>query len=60
MSQMELALASDLHPTYVSSIERGRRNVSLTTIYVIAGSLGVSIRELFPKEVIKRPRRPVN
>ncbi|MCW2671779.1 MAG: family transcriptional regulator [Frankiales bacterium] len=56
MSQMDLALKSDLHPTYVSTIETGKRNVSLTTLYVLAASLGVSVADFFPGGPVKRPR----
>ncbi|HVW81033.1 MAG TPA: helix-turn-helix transcriptional regulator [Mycobacteriales bacterium] len=39
MSQMTLAEASGLHPTYVSGVERGRRNVSLLAIVRLARAL---------------------
>lgn len=39
-SQEELADRSGLHRTYVSSIERGLRNVSLDNIEVLAKALG--------------------
>lgn len=41
-SQEELAAQSELHRTYVGSIERGERNVSLDNIVKIARALGVS------------------
>ncbi|MGB8651006.1 MAG: helix-turn-helix transcriptional regulator [Mycobacteriales bacterium] len=41
LSQMRLAEAANLHATYISSLERGRRNVSLVNIHVLAGALGV-------------------
>ena len=47
LSQEELAEMCHLHRTYVGLIERGRRNLSLATIEVVAGALGVSIAELF-------------
>lgn len=40
-SQMELAEAAGLHPTYVSSVERGRRNISLVNIHMLARALTV-------------------
>ncbi len=49
MSQEALAERSGLHRTYISSIERGQRNVTLTNIYALARGLGVDVRELFPK-----------
>lgn len=47
LSQEELAERSSLHRTYISSVERGRRNISLANIYSIADALGIDIRELF-------------
>jgi transcriptional regulator with XRE-family HTH domain len=46
--QEELAFQSRLHRTYVSSAERGERNVSLVNLERLADALGVSLRELMP------------
>jgi transcriptional regulator with XRE-family HTH domain len=45
-SQEELARRADLHRTYVGSIERYERNVSLLNVERIAKALGVRPREL--------------
>lgn len=45
-SQEELAHRSGLHRTYVSSVERGRRNVSLDNIMKLARALDVEASEL--------------
>jgi transcriptional regulator with XRE-family HTH domain len=39
ISQEELAHRAGLHRTYVGSVERGERNISLKNIYALAGSL---------------------
>lgn len=46
MSQDELAARADLHRTYISSVERGKRNVSLENIFAIAHALNCDPREL--------------
>jgi len=48
LSQEELAERTDLHRTYISSIERGVRNVSLENINKLAQALETSVCELFP------------
>ncbi len=42
MSQEGLADASGLHRTYISSLERGQRNLGLDDIIILARALGVS------------------
>lgn len=46
ISQEELAFRAGLHRTYVGSIERGERNVSLINITKIAAALQCSAAEL--------------
>lgn len=46
ISQEELADRANLHRTYISSIERGERNVSVENIFAIAQALDVPPAEL--------------
>ena len=55
LSQETLAERADLHRTYLTDIERGARNLSLETIYKLAGALGVTIESLFSR---MQPREP--
>jgi transcriptional regulator with XRE-family HTH domain len=48
VSQERLAELAGLHRTYVSSVERGQRNVSLINIERLAKALKVSLAELMP------------
>jgi DNA-binding XRE family transcriptional regulator len=49
LSQMELAELAGAHRTYISSLESGRRNVSLNLIHQLADGLGVHVADLFPR-----------
>ena len=46
MSQEKLAELAGLHRTYVSSVERGERNISLINIEKLAVALDVSMAKL--------------
>ncbi len=46
LSQEKLAFAAELDRTYISSVERGRRNISLVNIFRLAKALKVKPRDL--------------
>jgi transcriptional regulator with XRE-family HTH domain len=47
MTQEALAHEADLDRTYISSVERGERNISLENIERLALALGVKIKDFF-------------
>lgn len=49
LSQEELAARADVHQTYLSGVERGKRNASVLVLERIAKGLGVDIAELLVK-----------
>jgi transcriptional regulator with XRE-family HTH domain len=51
ISQESLALLADLDRTYIPSIEKGERNVSITVAGKLANALNVEISELFKNEL---------
>ena len=53
MTQEELAEHTNLHRTYISALERGKRSISLKNIEKIALALGVKEELLFRFDEIK-------
>jgi transcriptional regulator with XRE-family HTH domain len=50
ISQEALADLADLHRTYVGSVERGERNVSIDNIERLAKALGTAPEDLLRKQ----------
>jgi transcriptional regulator with XRE-family HTH domain len=46
ISQEELAHLAKVHQTYLSGVERGKRNPSILVLYRIAAALGLDIEDL--------------
>jgi transcriptional regulator with XRE-family HTH domain len=57
VSQEKLADQAGLHRTYVSSVERGERNISLVNIEKLSGALEVPLREMLPASDTSRRGR---
>lgn len=47
LSQEKFALRIEMDRTYLASVEKGNRNISLLNIQKIANGLEISIEELF-------------
>lgn len=47
LTQQELGERCDLHRTFIGSVERGERNVSILNVRTIAKALKLPIAELF-------------
>ncbi len=46
LSQEDLALKSGLHRTYIGSVERIERNISIDNMELLASSLNISLLDL--------------
>lgn len=49
LSQEELAHRADIHQTYLSGVERGRRNPSILVLQRIAVALDIDLEDLTKK-----------
>lgn len=47
ISQEELASRANLDRTYITSVERGKRNISVVNLEKLANALGVSLKTFF-------------
>jgi transcriptional regulator with XRE-family HTH domain len=50
LSQEELADRAGVHQTYLSGVERGRRNPTMTVLQKIAQALGLDIEDLVRRQ----------
>lgn len=57
ISQEELSFRAEIHRTYISSVELGKRNVSLLNIEKLAKGLECNIADLFTFKKIKHGRK---
>lgn len=58
LSQEQLADLCDLHRTYIGSVEREERNVTLSTLEVLAEALGVSVSHLLTPHSADERKKP--
>jgi transcriptional regulator with XRE-family HTH domain len=56
LSQEAFADLCGLHRTYIGSVERGERNVTLSTIEVFASVMGVSVAQLLSAKTARNGR----
>ncbi|WP_241506180.1 helix-turn-helix domain-containing protein [Chimaeribacter arupi] len=54
LSQEQLAEISGLHRTYIGSVERKERNVTLSTLICLAKALNTSVPSLLTKQEFKK------
>ncbi|MBV7532376.1 helix-turn-helix domain-containing protein [Chitinophaga sp. sic0106] len=48
LTQVEVAFEADMEPSYMTRLENGKTDPSLSTVYALADALDVSPRELLP------------
>ena len=47
LSQEKLAEKAELHPVYISAVERGQKTISVDALMRMARALNVSLQDLF-------------
>jgi transcriptional regulator with XRE-family HTH domain len=53
LSQEECAFDSNLNRTYLGSVERGERNISIINLHKICVSFDMSLKEFFDSTIFK-------
>jgi transcriptional regulator with XRE-family HTH domain len=54
LSQESLANIAEVDRTYMTSVENGRRNISIVTLEKIMNALGVTFTEFFNAEMFEK------
>jgi len=55
LSQQKFSYAADMERTYLTHIEKGRKNISLNTLEKITEALGVTIQDFFKDDSFTKP-----
>lgn len=55
LSQEELAHLASVHQTYLSGVERGKRNPTIVVLARIASVLGIDIEHLVRRRELEKP-----
>ena len=53
LSQQKFAYEADIERSYLTHVEKGRKNISINTLYKITNALGVSLKEFFDSKEFK-------
>ena len=58
LSQAEMAESANIHRTYISDVENGKRNFSLGMLYTLSSCLGVPMKTLI-EQAEDRCKKPL-
>lgn len=53
LSQQKFAYEADIERSYLTHVEKGRKNISINTLVKITNALGVSLKEFFDSKEFK-------
>ena len=53
LSQEKFSYGADMERTYLTHIEKGRKNISLSTLEKITSALNISIKDFFDSKEFK-------
>jgi transcriptional regulator with XRE-family HTH domain len=55
LSQQKFANEADIERSYLTHVEKGRKNISVNTLKKITSALGVSLKEFFDSKEFSKP-----
>lgn len=55
LSQQKFANEADIERSYLTHVEKGRKNISVNTLKKITTALGVSLKEFFDSKEFSKP-----
>ena len=54
LSQQQFSYEAEMERTYISHIEKGRKNISLSTLEKVLSGLDVSVKDFFDSKVFSK------
>lgn len=57
LSQQKFSYEAEIERSYLTHVEKGRKNISIDTLIKITDALGVSLKEFFNEESFSGKRR---
>ena len=57
LSQQKFAYEADIERTFLTHIEKGRKNISISTLEKILSGLEISIKDFFDSEIFVNGKR---
>ena len=57
LSQQQFSYEAEIERSYLTHVEKGRKNISIDTLIKITGALGISLKEFFNQEAFNGKKK---
>lgn len=57
LSQQKFSYEAEIERSYLTHVEKGRKNISIETLMKITDALGITLKEFFNQETFSRKKK---